>query len=215
MKNLNERVIKAIEGLGWVVKEYDEEYMLEQSSPAGEDIVEYISKDEDVISQVWDIYNSFDEDEHVEMWLQAKQNGTAGVPSARELVKDAEEIRQMYHLLALAVVAAVEEPNKKKIEFIPGYHEWQVIVDGNHLHTFDDFSEDIKKNMTDEQVDALVDDLIYSWQMSFENDCDSLDEGEECPVTPIWETHGTELRQVMFNAICKHYGVAVDKVVNR
>ena len=95
----------------------------------------------------------------------------------------------------------------KKIEFIAGYHEWQVIVDGNHIHSFDDFSDEIKENMTAEQVDDLVDDLIYGWQMSFENDCDSLDEGEECPITPIWETHGAELRQVMFNAICEHYGI--------
>lgn len=103
----------------------------------------------------------------------------------------------------------------KKIEFIPTYYEWQVIVDGAHIHSFDDFSDRITDDMTAEQVDSLVDDLVYGWQMSFENDLDSLDEGEECPITPIWETHGTELRQVMFNAICKHYGVAVDKVVNR
>lgn len=207
MKNLNEKVIKAIEDLGWIVEEYDEEYMLEKSSPAGEDIAEYIRKGEDVVQQVWDIYNSFDEDEHVEMWLQAKQHGTAGVPSSRELVNDAEEIRQMYYLLAIAVVAAVEESDKKKIEFVVGYHEWQLIVDGNHIHSFDDFSEDIKEDMTAEQVDDLVDDLIYGWQMSFENDCDSLDEGEECPITPIWETHNEQLREVMRTAICNYYGV--------
>lgn len=97
--------------------------------------------------------------------------------------------------------------NEKKIEFIPGYHEWQVIVDGNLIHAFDDFSEDIKENMTAEQVEALVDDLIYGWQMSFENDLDSLGEDEECPVTPIWETDGTELRKVMKEAICSYYGI--------
>lgn len=207
MKKLNEKVIEAIEDLGWVVEEYNEEYMLEQSSPAGEDIVEYIRKGEDVVSQVWDIYNSFDEDEHVGMWLQAKQNGTAGVPSARELVEDAEEIKQMYYLLALAVVASVEESDKKKIEFVAGYHEWQLIVDDVVVHAFDNFSEDIKEDMKAEQVDDLVDDFIYAWQMSFENDCDSLGEGEECPITPIWETHNEQLRKVMRTAICRYYGI--------
>lgn len=106
MKKLNKKVIKAIEDLGWFVKEYDDEYMLEQSSPAGEDIVEYIRKGEDVVSQVWDIYNNFDEEEHVEMWVNARHNAS-GVPSIRELVKDAEEISEMYKQLALAVDKAV------------------------------------------------------------------------------------------------------------
>lgn len=93
----------------------------------------------------------------------------------------------------------------KTIEFVAGYYEWQVIVDGVHVHSFDDFSEDIKEGMTEAEVDSLVDDLIYGWQMSFENDCDSIEEGEECPVPPIWETHGKELRSVMAEAIFNHY----------
>lgn len=96
---------------------------------------------------------------------------------------------------------------EKTIEFVAGYHEWQVIVDEAHIHSFDDFSEDIKEDMTAEQVDDLVDDLIYGWQLSFENDCDSLDEGEECPITPIWETHGEQLHKAMAQAICLYYGI--------
>lgn len=95
----------------------------------------------------------------------------------------------------------------RNIEFIAGYHEWTVIVDGVVIHAFDDFSEDIKDDMTEADVDCLVDDLIYGWQMSFENDCDSLDDGEECPVTPIWETNMLDLRFVMLTAICEHYGI--------
>lgn len=107
MKKLTKKVIKAIENLGWLVEEYNEEYMLEQSSPAGEDIVEYIRKGEDIVSQLWDIYANFDKDEHVEMLLQTKQNGTAGVPSARVLVEDAEEIEEMYKQLWITVEKAV------------------------------------------------------------------------------------------------------------
>ena len=97
----------------------------------------------------------------------------------------------------------------KMIEFVAGYHEWQVIVDDVVIHAFDDFSDEIKEDMTEADIDSLVDDLIYGWQMSFENDCDSLDEGESCPITPIWETHGTELRNAMENAICEHYGIRI------
>lgn len=95
----------------------------------------------------------------------------------------------------------------KKIEFVAGYYEWQVIVDGKVIHAFDDFSEDIKDDMTESDVDSLVDDLIYGWQMSFENDCDSLDNEKNCPVAPIWETDETELRTVIKEAICNHYGI--------
>ena len=97
---------------------------------------------------------------------------------------------------------------EKKIEFIPCYYEWQVIVDGKNIYIFDDFSDHFGEEIsTIEQVDALVDDLIYGWEMSFENDLDSLDEDEDCLVKPIWETHGEQLRKVMRTAICKHYGI--------
>ena len=106
MKTINKKVIEAIENLGWIVREYGEEYELEQSSPAGEDIVEYIRKGEDIVSQVWDIYHNFDEEEHVEMWVNARHN-VSGVPSISTLVKDSEEITEMYRQLALAVEKAV------------------------------------------------------------------------------------------------------------
>ena len=40
-------------------------------------------------------YEDFDVDEHIEMWIEARRNGTAGVPSIRELVEDAEAIEAM------------------------------------------------------------------------------------------------------------------------
>ena len=107
------------------------------------------------------------------------------------------------------IVSPVEKvEGVKTIEFVAGYHEWNVVVDGKTVHSFDDFSDRFEsENITAEQVDDLVDDLIYGWQMSFENDCDSLDENETCPTPQIWETNGLELRLAMFDAICKHYGV--------
>ena len=48
----------------------------------------------------------FDVDEHIEMWIEAKRSGTNGVPSARELVHDAEAIDKMLDELADALAAA-------------------------------------------------------------------------------------------------------------
>ena len=42
---------------------------------------------------LWSLYNNFDVDEHIEMWLEAKFNGTVrGIPSARVLVEESERI---------------------------------------------------------------------------------------------------------------------------
>lgn len=102
MKKLRKKTIKAIEKLGWIVREYANDYELENCSPAGEDLVETITKNEDYITQFWNLYHNFDEDEHIEMWVNAR-NSTNGVPSIRTLVYDAEQITEMYKQLALTV----------------------------------------------------------------------------------------------------------------
>jgi hypothetical protein len=48
-------------------------------------------------------YEDFDIDEHIEMWIEAKRSGTSGVPSTRELVKDAEAIDGMISELSQAL----------------------------------------------------------------------------------------------------------------
>lgn len=108
MKKLNKKVIKAIENLGWIVREYDNDYEIETNSPAGEDIIETITKDKDYIQQFWNIYHNFDEDEHVEMWVNARHN-VSGVPSISTLVKDSEEITEMYKQLAITVEKAMRK----------------------------------------------------------------------------------------------------------
>ena len=72
-------------------------------SPAGEDFTEYIEFDgslESLAKELESIAYYFDEDEHIEMWIEAKRNGTSGVPSTRELVEDAHEIQKMLDSLA-------------------------------------------------------------------------------------------------------------------
>lgn len=98
----------------------------------------------------------------------------------------------------------------KNIEFIAGHYEWSIVVNGEIIHTFDDFSDNLQgDNITTEQVADLIDDLLYSWKMSFENDSETLDDSPTVP--PIWETNGFELRLAMFLALCEHYNVKQKK----
>ena len=98
--------IDAVEALDWSICHEDSTTIeLENYSPEGEDLVIYAEK-EDLVGSLFDNYQCFDEDEHIEMWIQAKANGTSGVPSTRALVKDAEAINEMYKELAEAVADA-------------------------------------------------------------------------------------------------------------
>ena len=74
-------------------------------SPAGEDLVICVDV-KDFPMSVAEYSNNFDVDEHVEMWLEARQNGTAGVPPARILVHDAEDIEKMLLDLVDALATA-------------------------------------------------------------------------------------------------------------
>lgn len=79
-----------------------------QSSPAGEDFSMTIDFDEENQADSFKdsleaYYEDFDIDEHIEMWIEAKRSGTSGVPSTRELVKDAEAIDGMISELSQAL----------------------------------------------------------------------------------------------------------------
>lgn len=76
---------------------------LSQYSPAGEDFSFGVCHNNDyekAIEDIKDYANNFDEDEHIEMWIEARHNGVAGVPSTRELVEDAKDIHEMLKELA-------------------------------------------------------------------------------------------------------------------
>lgn len=50
---------------------------------------------------LWRLYENFDVDEHVEMWLEAKRSGNvSGIPSARVLVEESEQIERDLEELA-------------------------------------------------------------------------------------------------------------------
>jgi hypothetical protein len=95
------------ENLGWTIEieEYANGtyYRIAQYSPAGEDFSFSVDATDDFVQSVKEYAADFNPDEHIEMWIEARKNGTAGVPSARELVHDAEDLDTMLQELAAAL----------------------------------------------------------------------------------------------------------------
>ena len=107
---IEQKYIDVIKGLGWNIlgDPNDACIELQQESPAG-----------------------FDIDEHVELWVEHR--GEGGCPSAvRELVEDAEAIKQMLKTLADALIDAQSD--------VPIEKSWllgdDLIVDDNLLDGF-------------------------------------------------------------------------------
>lgn len=103
---MNEKYRAVCERLDWRVMDGgDGNIELEKYSPAGEDFVITVGA-ENFVDNVKEYAAYFDQDEHIEMWIEARHNGTRGVPSTRELVKDAEDIDAMLKELAEALFTA-------------------------------------------------------------------------------------------------------------
>lgn len=109
MKQIEKRYLDVLEKHDWVVSSYtdDGRVELEKYSPAGEDFSICVGV-ENLSAEVREYAAGFDIDEHIEMWIEARRNGTSGVPSTRELVKDAEDIDKMLQELAAALSRAEE-----------------------------------------------------------------------------------------------------------
>lgn len=99
-----EELQKYIEGKGWVISDCsfneDIDWEISKHSPAGEDFcfnIQCSNAVEDAINAIAEYTNSFDEEEHIKMWLNAKDidNNRLNVPSIMELVEDAKNIKQM------------------------------------------------------------------------------------------------------------------------
>lgn len=107
MKKLKKKYIAVLEKMDWSVSSYtdDGRVEIEIYSPAGEDFIMCVEV-ENFPRAVAEYAAGFDVDEHIEMWIEAKRSGTNGVPSARELVRDAEAIDKMLDELADALAAA-------------------------------------------------------------------------------------------------------------
>ena len=106
---MTEQHIAVCEALDWRVHDDPEEdYVeLEKYSPAGPDFI--VGRPQGKFVQTAREYaDDFDADEHVELWIEGR--GKNGVPAtARELVEDAEAIRDMLNELAVALAVASEK----------------------------------------------------------------------------------------------------------
>lgn len=104
MEELRQEYIDVLESREWKVSSYtdDGRVELEWYSPAGEDFLMCV-RVENFPEAVAKYYGDFDVDEHIAMWIEAKQNGVNGVPTARELVHDAEAIDAELEELAIVL----------------------------------------------------------------------------------------------------------------
>ena len=102
MKELEQKYIDILEKNDWSVSSYtnDGRVELEKYSPAGEDFLMCVEV-ENFPESVREYANNFDADEHAEMWIKAIGR-VNGVPN-RELIEDAEAIKEMLNELADAL----------------------------------------------------------------------------------------------------------------
>lgn len=100
------KIKEIAERLGWKVNENNDGTVdFCNYSPAGEDISFTVNANE-AAKEIYEYYDNFDVDEHIEMWIEARENGVSGVPSTHRLVEDAEDISEMLKELAGAVISA-------------------------------------------------------------------------------------------------------------
>ena len=103
---MTKKLRKVIEDLGWNIEIYKGQtpnvLELSRYSPAGEDFsfsVDY-GTDEKISSAIQVYAHEFDQDEHIEMWVNST---VSGKPSIRVLVQDAEDIDGMLQDLSITV----------------------------------------------------------------------------------------------------------------
>lgn len=120
-----EELQKYIEGKGWVISDCsfneDIDWEISKHPPAGEDFcfnIQCSNAVEDAINAIAEYTNSFDEEEHIKMWVNAKDidNNRLNVPSITELVEDAKNIKQMLTELSEGLES---EPELDKEDFEP------------------------------------------------------------------------------------------------
>lgn len=76
--------VKKLEKLGFNVEKDNQGYNLQQYTPAGEDWNLSFNN----LQDIKDYAEYYDPEEDFNMWIEARQNGVAGVPEPGELWKD-------------------------------------------------------------------------------------------------------------------------------
>lgn len=98
---MNKHTKKVIEDLGWKV--ISDTCIEIWTDTAGRDVCIECNYPGELKETISAYRNGYDIDEDVELYLQAKRNGLKGVPSASVLVKDCEEVEELYDELWDAV----------------------------------------------------------------------------------------------------------------
>lgn len=97
----------------WI--DLDGDYITIHNQNVDEDFFEEIELPQtlpELNDDLWMLYDNFDVDEHVEMWLEAKFNGSVdGIPSARVLVEESERIEKDLGELARRFNMAITDDN--------------------------------------------------------------------------------------------------------
>ena len=180
---LRKILIETAENLDWNVHE-DENGGIDfrKYSPAGEDFGVYVHPDQDIVEEIRDFYLNFDQDEHIAMWLEAKDNKVAGVPSARELVEDAAAIEKMLEELADAFVEVAYGPKKTIREIVSSPNENS--TEDNQLKNVEKYCADFNSHAPAEDtkptkvvivVEGGMVSSVYSSDPSVEVEIEDLD----------------------------------------
>ena len=140
--------VDAVEELDWSCKDSGSDVVLENWSPAGEDLIIYAEKS-DLVGSLFDNYQYFDKGEHIKTLLDAKANGFAGVPDIDTLVEDADDILLMYKELADKVAEAAKNAENGETNITEDY-------DGPIIE--DDL--DSLKRYIDVEIPGLCNDLV-------------------------------------------------------
>lgn len=136
---LDQKHVDILESLDWTINGYTDDgwVEIEKYSPAGEEFIICVDV-ADFPKSVFEYAENFDVDEHIAMWIEAKQNGIRSVPSTRELVHDAEEIEKMLQELSDALSNPVK-PNKTPCD--TEEKRWNCEVNLNVIVTEEDIDD--------------------------------------------------------------------------
>ncbi len=90
------------EKLGWTVHIENGKVEFSQYTPAGEYFSFEVSED-NIAHEVYVYMDNFDVDEHIAMWIRAKESGVNGVPTVSELLDDAQFIKDELKTLSRCI----------------------------------------------------------------------------------------------------------------
>lgn len=103
---MNNNVYRICDELDWEVYENGDKVQFHKETPAGERFSFWADQD-DLAQNVANFADEFNPDDHVENWLKAKAKGVPEIPSVRELIEDADTIKELLKELADALCEAL------------------------------------------------------------------------------------------------------------